>query len=1104
MKKRTSFIKFIKFWAIIFPIVMGISIIAVDFINSYHYLNFHADQMRVDYTVRHKQVLKQEVERVVDMIRYEKAQSEKLTKSKIKSRVYEAHSIVHHIYQENKTTKNKVEIQKMILDAISSIRFEQGNGYYFISRFDGKALLFPSKPELEEKNLINVRDMRGKFITKDIIQIVKQSGEGFHQYHWTKPNAEGKNYKKISFIKQLEIYDWCIGTGLYVADIEDKIKKDLLSTISRIRFGKEGYIFINRLNGDALVSNGEVFSVTKKLWEVFNKKSEKIKDIFEKEYNAALKPAGDYIYYSWEKLTDSSIESPKVSFIYGVPDLNWLVGAGIYLDDIENDIAMMKTELINQTKQKIFYFILIVVGISTIIILFFNWMNRRFKKDIQLFISFFNRAAYSDKKIDRTTIKFIELDRMAGYANKMQSDRKKVEEINQVLLAISNAMNTTRNLDDLFRFIHNSFKTIFDVTNFFIAMVDIKNRTLHFPYYVDTKDVDISPFTNFDKNDSLTGLVVFQRRPVLLKKKELEKRASQNGIWGAVPLVWMGAPLIVKDEVIGVVAVQSYLDENLYSEEDLHVLSMISDHMSIAIDRKRAEDALRESERQYRHLFNNAPAGIYEIDFEKIRFINVNEVMCKYSGYSEEELLSMNPLDLLTKESRNLFVKSLEQFPTGENYIDTIEYDIIKKDGQELCVILNNDFIYKNEKLTGSRVVVHDITELKKAEKEKIDAQKIAEEQKKLALVGQVAGKMAHDFNNVLGIIMGNTELSILDCKDEETKKTLELIVEQTIRGKNLTRNLVAFAKDQEPKQEFFRISEKIDLVLNLLKMDLKDIELIKDDKPGVPDLLADAGMIEHALINLIQNSIHATSLSDHPRIIIKTYCLNNKICFEIEDNGCGIPKENLGNIYEPSFTLKGTKDKTSSYGREIKGTGYGMANVKKYIGQHKGSISVESKFGSGTKFIISLPFIKKELTDEEKLEIQKEKICFDKTILLVEDEPAISGVQYRILSQEPCNHKVDIANDGQAALDLFKRNNYDLVSLDYVLPGKTNGMAVYNQIRVTDKTIPILFISGNIEFLESIKELKQKDANIDHLSKPCQNKNYVNSINKLLKRALF
>ena len=93
--------------------------------------------------------------------------------------------------------------------------------------------------------------------------------------------------------------------------------------------------------------------------------------------------------------------------------------------------------------------------------------------------------------------------------------------------------------------------------------------------------------------------------------------------------------------------------------------------------------------------------------------------------------------------------------------------------------------------------------------------------------------------------------------------------------------------------------------------------------------MLADSGMIEHALINLIQNSIHATSKVEDPRIILRTYCLENNIFFEIEDNGCGIQKEDFKNIYKPSFSLKGNRDVCGSYESGIKGTGYGMSNVK-------------------------------------------------------------------------------------------------------------------------------------------------------------------------------
>ena len=138
-------------------------------------------------------------------------------------------------------------------------------------------------------------------------------------------------------------------------------------------------------------------------------------------------------------------------------------------------------------------------------------------------------------------------------------------------------------------------------------------------------------------------------------------------------------------------------------------------------------------------------------------------------------------------------------------------------------------------------------------------------------------------------------------------------------------------------------------------------------------------------------------------------------------------------------------------------------------------------------------------MTVQEKKEIQNVIAQNEKYILLVEDEPDISQIQYSLLTQEPCNHQVDIAANGQVAMEKIDRNSYDFVSLDYMLPGKTNGMDVYHYIRKTNQTIPILFISGNLEFLESIKSLKKEDDYIDHLSKPCQNTDYVKCIHQLL-----
>jgi CheY-like chemotaxis protein len=257
--------------------------------------------------------------------------------------------------------------------------------------------------------------------------------------------------------------------------------------------------------------------------------------------------------------------------------------------------------------------------------------------------------------------------------------------------------------------------------------------------------------------------------------------------------------------------------------------------------------------------------------------------------------------------------------------------------------------------------------------------------------------------------------------------------------------------------------------------------------------------MIEHALVNLIQNSIHATGKSQDATLIIRTSPDNGHIRIQVEDNGCGIPEQVLDRIYEPSFTLKGSRDTTGSYAADVKGTGYGMANVKRYVELHKGEIAVESEQGRGTKVEIRLPVIRKELSETEAVQIRNNTSCSGKRILLVEDEQDISNVQYRVLTNEPCRHRVDVASNGRMAVDLFDRNDYDLVSLDYVLPDETSGLDVYRHIRQIDAEIPILFKSGNLEFLASVKELKQNDPFIDHLSKPCQNKTYIDTIHQLL-----
>jgi len=518
-------------------------------------------------------------------------------------------------------------------------------------------------------------------------------------------------------------------------------------------------------------------------------------------------------------------------------------------------------------------------------------------------------------------------------------------------------------------------------------------------------------------------------------------------------------------------------------------------------EQKKAQAALAENERKFKTLFNGLADAVFLHPFSKTgfkNFVEVNDIACTLYGYTRDEFLQMSPQALLLDPKDKGMGSALDRqllMQMGKRTFETLN----RKKNNEIIPVELNSSIFKFHGETMILTTVRDITDRRQSEKKRVEAVKFAAEQEKYALVGQIAGKMAHDFNNILGGIMGNAELSLMDATEPEIRENLNIIVQQTHRGKNLTKNLVAFARDQEPREEYFNINEKIDLVISLLKKDLNSILVIRDFQQDIPELLADPGMIEHALVNLIQNAIHAMGRIKMPRLLMKTRNKDERLVIEIMDNGCGIPVKFHKKIYTPSFTLKGSKDTRGVYASDIKGTGYGMANVKKYIEKHHGTISFESQEGEGTCFVLSIPLIQKELTIMEKSRIARQQIITHKKILLVEDEIAISSVQKKILSQTPFNHEVTLAGTGQDAVKAFDKGVFDLVSLDYLLPGALNGLDVYKHIRRRDKNIPIIFISGNIEFLESMEEIRVSDPHMDHLSKPCENVVFADAINSWL-----
>ena len=1174
MRKRTNFIKLIKLWGIIFLVGIGVSIVAIDVIGSHRDFNFRADQMRADYIARQKQIIKQEVNRVVDLISYEKAQSEILTRKKIKSRVYEAYSIAQNIYQKNKTAKSEAEIQQMILEALRPIRFEYGSGYYFATRLDGVEMLFADKPEMEGLNLLDVQDTRGQYVIKDMIAIAKQSGEGFYEYHWTKPDSVGNDFKKISFIKRFEPYDWFIGTGLYVDDVEGQIKTNLLSTISRIRFGKEGYIFINRLNGDALVSNGKLFSGTKKLWEVFNKNSEKMKDIFDKEYNAALKPEGDYIYYSHIKLTTPNKESPKASFIYGIPDLQWLVGAGVYLDDVETDIALMQTKLNNQIKEKMLYSILIVTGIVALFFLFFNWLNRGLKNDFNLFVSFFNRAAHSDEEIDRETIKFVELDQMAEYANKMLTDRKQAEDAlreseerfrllaeasfegivihdeGKILLANDryyelfgyepdelagkDSISLTATPDSVQRIrecIAEGNLGPYEVTGKKKdgTIFPIEIRTRIFQYQGQTarmaaiRDISdqkraeeallekerflqnvfdgmqdgvsvLDPELNIIRVNQWMEKLYSDQKPLIGKKcYEVYQQRERICPWcPSIKAIKTGKP---QSEIVPYPTEENpagWIDVSSYPMKDGEGRVMgVIEHVKDITDRKRPEEALRESEEKYRTVLETSLDPIVVYDMEgKVTFFNPS--FTRIFGWTLEERLGKK-MDLFVPddawpETRKMIEKVLagESFSGFETRRYTKERSIIH--------VSMSAAIYKdrNGNPIGSVINLRDITEQKKLEGQLHHALKMES-------IGTLAGGIAHDFNNILGIVLGNTELAMDDVPEwNPARLNLEEILTASFRAKDVVRQLLSFARKTQLEKKPTNIIPIVKDSLKLLRSSLPtSIDLRQNIAKNVATILADPTQVNQVLINLCTNADHAMPDGGVIEVTLKNVELDEDTAAQytdlnlgwyvnlaVSDTGHGISQEEINRIFDPYFTTK-----------ELgKGTGMGLAVVHGIVKGHNGLITVESELGKGTTFSIFFPAVEKEAIVE--IETGEELPTGSERILFIDDEESLVKMGHQRL--ERLGYKVEATTSPIDALELFrsKPDQFDLVITDLTMP-KMTGDKLVKEILNIRPDIPIVLCTG---FSEKIDEKKANAIGAaDYIEKPLDKRDFAFKIRKVL-----
>ena len=284
-----------------------------------------------------------------------------------------------------------------------------------------------------------------------------------------------------------------------------------------------------------------------------------------------------------------------------------------------------------------------------------------------------------------------DLEQQLADLKKQQQQASRYEKINQALYRVSSAVSRTSALDELFASIRNALSDIIDTTNFFIALYDPLRDSISFPYCVDTVDTNYPEAFQVSQTESLTAEVIRTRQPLLISKSEdLRRRsASKRNIPPcSVAEIWLGVPLQTADELIGVMAVQSYTDPNLYDLIDMQMLVSVAEQVAVAIQRKRWEQNLSESATKLRSIFRAAPIAI-GVNVNRV-LQQVNPRMCEMTGYTEQELIGQEARMLYPDQESYEYVGREKYRQISKHQTGTVETRWMRKDGTVIDVLLSS------------------------------------------------------------------------------------------------------------------------------------------------------------------------------------------------------------------------------------------------------------------------------------------------------------------------------------------------------------------------------------------------------------------------------
>jgi PAS domain S-box-containing protein len=470
-------------------------------------------------------------------------------------------------------------------------------------------------------------------------------------------------------------------------------------------------------------------------------------------------------------------------------------------------------------------------------------------------------------------------------------------------------------------------------------------------------------------------------------------------------------------------------------------------------ERKKSEEALRESEERFRDLAELLPECVFETnELGKLTFVN-RLAFERFQFTLEDFVKGMNVFDVIVPEDHVRILENVRKVVQGER-IGLNEYTARSKDGTTFSAMVHSTPIMRDGKIVGLRGFLIDISEKKNLEEQLMRAQK-------MEAIGTLAGGIAHDFNNLLMGILGNVSLLMMKTDDSHPRRDrLKNIEEYVQRGSDLTKQLLGFARGGKYEVKPTDLGEFVRRSSEMFGRTKKEIRIHRMVQDGLWTVELDRGQMEQVLLNLFVNAWQAMPGGGDLYLSVENVHLEESevspyelksgdfVKITVTDTGVGMDEAVKARIFEPFFTTK----------ERGRGTGLGLASVYGIIKNHGGFIHIESEKGAGSSFIIYLPASNKEVEIEVRQDNEVHK--GRGTILLIDDEEMILDVGSQMLAG--LGYAVLTAKGGGQGIEVYKQNSdgIDLVILDLIMPD-VSGNITYDRLKEINPSVKVLLSSG-------------------------------------------